>query len=324
MAETLAKGPQVAERVKAITILMPISADVGGGQRATIQPMTKYGSFIYVTSDGYNAYYIQGDELKAEKPSILFRNETVALMAHGGATAAWIIPVYRVMVHFMMAVVPGGRIVGAMVSAASTAAFFATHQKEIEEGLKEFKTLVELLQKLFKQCPRLGMAMLSVALQESSGKVSDEVKKKGFGQFVVDNLDWQTSAEEAAKLFGSLVKAACGGGSRIAGWLLKKGLLNLAKVTAALLKVYKVVKLARQAGKVPPGIDDKHALATKLLTAFAEAGVNMPPQEAAALVSEGCLNKPEMLKMLEELQTSAEAVEKIVGKLADAAEKEIF
>lgn len=305
---------------------MTVTADIGGGQSATIQPMTVYGSFVYITSDGYNAYYLQGDALKGEKPSVLFRNETIAIMARGALKAAWIVPVYKVMTKFMIAVVPGGRIVGAGVTAMSVAAFFSKHQGDLGQGVDKFKIVAACLQEIYTKSPRLGTVMLCVLIEESSGKISDEIKKKGLAKFVLENLDWQKFAEDAAELVGWMLRKALGGsaGGAVTGFFVKRGLLRLAKVVEVLFQVRTALQFVKKTANLKPGVKDKEKLAARLVVAFADAGVRVSQAEARAIADEDYLARPECDETLKKMKKAADELAVLVDKLKAAADQEIF
>lgn len=328
MARTVKKGKEIWPLLERLH-LFPVVADTGGGQHQTIQPLTRYGSFVYITNDGYSAYYIQGDELKSEKPSVLFRNETIAIMARGGASAAWIVPVYKAMVSFAIYVVPGGKIAGGGVKAFSIAVFFVNHQAEVESGLKQLKDFSVAFGELYEKAPKLVQAMICVLIEEAGGQISTAIKKKGFVNFVLSNMDWEKFAQDAAKFFGALLKAAIGGGvSKVGTWLsgyfTKKGLLKVARLIVLLDQARTVLKFVNKGKNLKPGVKDKEKMAAKLIQMFGETGVTLSKQQAAAIADEEYLSNPQLSNDLNQLKAHCDQLSATITNLERYAKHEIF
>jgi hypothetical protein len=332
VAKTIARGPEVWAKLKDIKGLLSVVADVGGGHRVQFQPMTPWGNFVFLTSLGADGVlYIQGNELKTERPDVLFRNEGTlgGMVRRALESTTWVIPTYRVLVYFMVGAF-GGAVSVAVVEAASVAVFFSKHQKDIGQGLDDFKRLADALQKLFRRCPKLAGAMLCVALQEVSGRLSAELRQKGFVKLVIDHVDWQRSGEEAAEFFGKLLKFMAKRGDRkllgvdVVGHLAQNGMVQLAKVASALLSAYEVMKLGQQAGRAVPRVADPQRIVTGLTNSFASAGVKLSSADARGIVNEGGLSQPEVRKLVTDVKAAAEAVDRVVASLSKAAQSEIF
>jgi len=332
MATVIATGKEVWQKLKTIPpeALFDCVADTGGGQQQVIKPMTAYTDFVYITNSGSEAYYVQDDALKAEKPSVLFRNATVSAMAKAGASAKPFVDAYKVMMAFATSAIPGGRVIGAGVTAISIAVFYSKYQNRLDTVIDDTKAMAKLLLKVYGKSPKLVTAVLCVTAEETTGKLQETVKKKGLVGFVLGNLDWQQFAKDVASLLGDafrlMTRTGSFKGKLITGFFVKTGMARLGLFVTKLMRIRSVLKLVHSGTKLRPrpGPKEKVALVNELISAFGEAGVKISAQQAQEIADEDYLYDPALTEDLKQLKDYCDRLTEHLGFLAKAADDELF
>jgi hypothetical protein len=325
-----ARGTAVWERIARFKSLTPLESD----RMAPIKPMTQFADgknyLLFITGSVryYGWYYQSSDDTLRHSNDVDFeRLIMLGAFTKGVLSAEWTVTAYKALCSFALALVPGGFYLRMGVTVASLVAFWKHHEEEIEECMSLLGKIVEDLRDIYERCPKLGKAMLCVALQQTHLNISKESEKQGLVKLVVANLDTERWFQDIADLFGSLFKAALTRHSKgvIAGWLAEKGLKRLAKVAALVYKVNKAMKLVGKGANVArgPGIKNPQVLAAKFITIFSEAGISLEKKDARALASERGLQDSSTLDRLESLHNRCTSLEQLVIKLTNAAENEI-
>jgi hypothetical protein len=296
------------------------------GQPLVLYPFDRFVDSVYVTNTGDGGIFLQGDTLVWVARDAVRDEFFLNKMVMAGLKAAWVVPVYKAMVRFALTYVGGLVPVRTGVSAASFACFWSKHAPEVLQCLANLKGVVQGLQYIYSHCPKLGLAMLAVALQQGQGEITAEVRKKGVARFVIDNLDLDKYVEDLAGFLGALVKFAVKGVESVAAeLLLELGLKRLAKLTVALAVVGEVKSLVRQAGRLATGPElMKQQLAAKFVTMFAQAGVRLNTLAAAGIAQEVCVADPRRHQVLEALAKDAERLEQGTTRLVQAAQFDLF
>jgi hypothetical protein len=300
-----------------------------------IQPMTQFADgksyilFVTGTIRFYGYYYVSATDSLCHSNDVDFLRLTdLGALRKGFASAEWTVTAYKALCAFALALVPGGYYLSLGVTVASLIAFWKHHQKEIDECINVLAQIIEDLRAINERAPKLGQAMLAVALQQSYTSFRKAKEKKGLAKLVLENLDTERWWQDVGDLFGALLKAALTrhAAGAVSGWLAKKGLKRLARVAATVYKVNKVVKLAGKGANVArgPGLKNPQVLAAKFITIFSEAGVNLEQKDARAIAREPGLRDGSVMSRLESLHTNCTDLEALVIKLTNAAENEII
>jgi len=328
----IAKGSEIWEKIRSVGELRQTEIRFGHILDGVFRPWDRFAkgnhTLIYLTVVKGRIWYYDSefDAIRATSKRDWLDTITWGAFAKAGKSAEGMIMLYKSMVYFGMALVPGGFYLSAGITAASMAVFWDHHEKDIRHCYNLLENIVRAMRVIYRKAPMLGTAMLKVTVQESALKINEAAKKDGIVSLVLSNLDGEKFLQYIAEFFGVLLRLALtrhGLSGLAAKGLAKLGLKPLAKLVSSLRKV---MKLWTASARVVTGggIKDPQNLAANLMTIFAEAGVKLTAKESDQILSERGPTKPEVQKAIETLYISCSSFERSIVKLAQAAQDELF
>ena len=333
----LARGDEVLLKLKQFHSFDPATF-IFMGKTHVAHPFTQFGKereggFLFITNfSGYGSVYYANNELRRLPNNILFRNGLfVNAIAHAGYRAKWVLPVYKALITFALQVAtPGGRWAARAVSLMSLATFWNAHKPEIDVGIELSKTLIDDLRVMYSKCPMLTKTMILIAMEEVASDVRKEIHDRGIFEVLSSRLDGEKYLETIATFFGAAFKISLDAGSRggVGGWLTKKGFERLGRVAASIRAVRKYVALAQRGAAVArgPGLKDTHLAPTLCLQEFSKNNVPILAShiDCGALAKEGCLSDDATMRRLDSIEKNSQDLHKLLKRLTEAAEWEIF
>lgn len=287
------------------------------GKHTIIYLTTRYGYVLYFDTE-FNA-------IREVSHREFIDTITWGAVAKAGKSAEGLLPLYDAMIFVALwTVVPGGKLMERAAKAASLMVFWDKHADRINACLELGRSVLMSLRVIYRRSPRLGAAMLRLAMGEASLKIQEAVQKDGLVKAVVSNLDQKKFMRYVAEFFATVLKFKMGKLSGVASKLLgKAGLTTLAQV-AGLISQWR--KITRAASNVASGggIKDPQNLATAFLKLVADAGVQLTQSEAEGIIAEQGYLDADVLKAVDALARDCTELERAVKDLSDRAEKELF
>jgi hypothetical protein len=275
------------------------------------------------------ALFIEGDALyETSEPEITFYLQAAI---EAGLTAAWVTPVYKLLVTFAIELL-GGRVL-VHAKAFLLAAFWVNHAAEMQRTLDLLRSFISALQVLSRRCPKLGLAMLAAALDQNMNVIVRAAREQGLARIVLQNLDLYRYTEDWSRLAAFTIKWAFElapfGGLRSIPVTFRKELtvgfrgITLDRIATIRKLTQGITNTLRHVSAVAtPAIANKGVLAASLAKRFSEAGVGMSSEQARD-IAECALRRQDLVSVLESLHTNARELEQVVASLSEAAQAEL-
>lgn len=331
--QVVAEGPAVWKKMLEIMDqLKPAEIRFGHVLDGTVRPFDRFAkgryTIVFLTTKDGDIWYYDGRHhcIRATSYREFLNTIVWGAFAKAAQSAEGMLVLYRSMIHFAAQVIPYGRSAQKGVKAASLLVFWDNHRQEIEACYELIEGIIKSMRTVYQRAPRLGVAMLRLAAEQSAFKLEEAVKKDGIVKVIVSNLDGEKLAQYVAELFGILFKVATDhySASGIAAKIFEKlGLKALSRIAST---VNNALKVWGALGRITTGggVKDKQELATAFMKQFAAAGVKLTEDEAAAILAEGGHRDEQVVRAVQKLDEACRFLEPLVKKLSDEAKKRLF
>lgn len=335
----IGSGQLVAEGVKVWEMLLsmaeqmhPTEIRFGHVLDGVVHPWDQFArgkhTLIYLTTlNGRILYYDSEIDGIREATHREFLDTIVwGAVAKAGKSAEGMLPLYNALVFFALRLVPGGTVMENAVRAFSLLVFWQKHEERIRACIEMLDSILRALRVVYRHAPKLGTAMLRLALGQAALRIQDEVQKEGLVMAVAANLDGKKFTRYVAEFFAVLLKLSLSRFSKsglTAKVLDHYGLKTLAKIASVLNKWR---SFTGAAGNVASGggLKDPQNLATAFLKMVGEAGVKLTPGESEDIVKEAGYRHADVVDAVNALDRDCKTLEVELKRLADDAEKVLF